>query len=240
MGKVSNFWTFFSAWYSRKMKLIFFFGIFESFSKVRNFHARLSVHFSEFRSARVNFFGLNCESALKNFTFCFTFPDWKNCFPLGWEFQPPRVRSASLILFRKRKINHFQIRPEVINFACVWKIGRSTKTSPDFSFLLESGWQVEQFSPRKELFGVGFMLRWFGQVFPPWSDHPPPSEGKTVRGSILWKRGKFRTSCNVSFCTWFWIWPAFEESFVTWTPRRRRRRRPGRTGGENLKYANSV
>lgn len=133
MGKVSNFWTFFSAWYSRKMKLIFF-GIFESFSKVRNFHARLSVHFSEFRSARVNFFGLNCESALKNFTFCFTFPDWKNCFALGWEFQPPRVRSASLILFRKRKINHFQIRPEVINFACVWKIGRSTKTSPDFSF----------------------------------------------------------------------------------------------------------
>lgn len=116
------------------------------------------------------------------------------------------------------------------------KIGCSTKTSPDFSFKdgsEERRGLVEKFSPRKELFG--FMLRWFGQVFPPWSDHPTPFGRKTVRVSKLWKRGKFRTSCNVSFCTWFWIWPAFEESFVTWTPRRRRRRRPAEDRWRKLK-----
>lgn len=81
-------------------------------------------------------------------------------FPNGREFRSPCVRSATgLILFRKRKVKHFQIRPEVINFAYVWKIGRPTKTSPE-TFPLrmrEAGGKV--FPEKRALWIWRFMLR---------------------------------------------------------------------------------
>lgn len=85
----------------------------------------------------------------------------RTIFLFNLECRPPCIRSATgLILFRKRKIKLFQIRPEVINFAYVWKIGCPTKTSyfpsQDVS---KEGVVVEKFSPRKELWTWRFMLR---------------------------------------------------------------------------------
>lgn len=61
----------------------------------------------------------------------------------------------------------------------------------------KGGWGGEVFP--------GFMLRWFGQVFPPWSDHPlAPFEEARPGFWKLWKGAKFlqrtrRTSCRSKF-----------------------------------------
>lgn len=61
----------------------------------------------------------------------------------------------------------------------------------------KGGWGGEVFP--------GFMLRWFGQVFPPWSDHPlAPFEEVRTGFWKLWKGAKFlqrthRTSCRGKF-----------------------------------------
>lgn len=159
-------------------------------------------------------------------------PSWKKVSPIEsvlpvWFF------------FEREKKYHFQIRPEVINFAYVLEcsvVHQDVVARLALWRVLKGA--VEKFF-RIELFGYRFMLRWFGQVFPPWSeDHPllrtPRWAGTSwfeiMKRKLSWTKN--RTSCN--FLHGFWIWPALE---LLWT-QDDDAEEDGRC--ENLKYANLV
>lgn len=90
--------------------------------------------------------------------------DCKNYFSLNREFRLPCDLPPQFDFVSKEKKKHFQIRPEVINFAYVlenWVPHQDV--AGDFSFKDGSkrgGWLVEKFFPEKRaLWMWRFMLR---------------------------------------------------------------------------------
>lgn len=124
----------------------------------------------------------------------------------------------------KEKSKIFQIRPEVINFAHVWKTVDQDASSPEFSF--------------KKCLKVGGVVKFLKDlckedlVFPPWSDHPLActtlKEVRTQGSESYEKEENFPKNTQdvlleVSFCSF-----GFGRLLGSFCVNPRRRRRRGR------------